>query len=72
MKKNIEKIILKIIDIRSLMALILTITFAVLAIKEVISPAEFLTIFTAVILYFFVDNSGRKDEKSKKEDEEDE
>lgn len=68
MKKNIEKIILKMLDIRSLMAFILTVTFAILAIKEIVSPAEFLTIFTAVILYFFVDTSGN--EKNKKNDSE--
>lgn len=38
------------------MAFILTVTFAVLAILRIVTPSEFMTIFTAVIVYFFVDN----------------
>ena len=52
MKKWIDKII----NIRGIMAFILTVTFAVLAILRIVTPSEFMTIFTAVIVYFFVDN----------------
>lgn len=47
-------------NIRSIIALILTLTFAVLAFMKVITEGEFITIFTAVIVYFFVDNKGGK------------
>ena len=52
MKKWIDKIL----NIRGIMAFILTVTFAVLAILHIVTPSEFMTIFTAVIVYFFVDN----------------
>lgn len=54
MKKFIEKFC----NIRNVMALILTLTFAALAIMRVVSVTEFMTVFTAVIVYFFVDNIG--------------
>lgn len=52
MKKWVDKIL----NIRGIMAFILTVTFAVLAILRIVTPSEFMTIFTAVIVYFFVDN----------------
>lgn len=49
MKKFIEKFC----NIRNVMALILTLTFAALAIMRVVSANEFMTVLTAVIVYFF-------------------
>ena len=61
MKKWIDKIL----NIRGIMAFILTVTFAVLAILRIVTPSEFMTIFTAVIVYFFVDNkNNRKGDKN--------
>jgi hypothetical protein len=54
MKKFIEKFC----NIRNVMALILTLTFAALAIMRVVSATEFMTVLTAVVVYFFVDNIG--------------
>lgn len=60
MKKWIDKIL----NIRGIMAFILTVTFALLAILKVVSPAEFMTVFSAIIVYFFVDNKTKgKDNK---------
>ncbi len=56
MKKWIDKIL----NIRGIMAFILTVTFAVLAILRIVTPSEFMTIFTAVIVYFFVDNKNNR------------
>lgn len=42
------------------MAFILTVTFAILAILRIVTPSEFMTIFTAVIVYFFVDNKNNR------------
>lgn len=56
MKKWIDKIL----NIRGIMAFILTVTFAILAILRIITPSEFMTIFTAVIVYFFVDNKNNR------------
>lgn len=56
-----KKLLDKVLNIRGIMAFILTVTFAVLAILRIVTPSEFMTIFTAVIVYFFVDtkNNGK-------------
>lgn len=60
-----KKLVDKLLNIRGIMAFILTVTFAVLAILCIVTPSEFMTIFTAVIVYFFVDNknNGKGDKK---------
>ncbi len=55
MKKWVDKIL----NIRGIMAFILTVTFAVLALLHIVTPSEFMAIFTAVIVYFFVDNKNK-------------
>ena len=47
------------------MAFILTVTFALLTILKVVTPAEFMTVFSAIIVYFFVDSktNGKGDKK---------
>lgn len=47
-----KKLLDKVLNIRGIMAFILTVTFAVLAILRIVTPSEFMTIFTAVIVYF--------------------
>lgn len=61
-----KKLLDKILNIRGIMAFILTVTFAVLAILRIVTPSEFMTIFTAVIVYFFVDtkNNGKGSKKN--------
>ena len=49
MLKNIAKLI----DVKSLVTLILTVVFAVLAVKGAITPEQFLTVFTTVIAFYF-------------------
>ena len=61
-----KKLLDKVLNIRAIMAFILTVTFAVLAILRIVTPSEFMTIFTAVIVYFFVDtkNNGKGSKKN--------
>lgn len=61
-----KKLLDKVLNIRVIMAFILTVTFAVLAILRIVTPSEFMTIFTAVIVYFFVDtkNNGKGSKKN--------
>ena len=61
-----KKLLDKALNIRGIMAFILTVTFAVLAILRIVTPSEFMTIFTAVIVYFFVDtkNNGKGSKKN--------
>lgn len=61
-----KKLLDKVLNIRGIMAFILTVTFAVLAILRIVTPSEFMTILTAVIVYFFVDtkNNGKGSKKN--------
>ena len=43
----------KLIDVKSIMTLLLTIVFCVLACTGVISGADFLTVFTVVVAFYF-------------------
>lgn len=51
----------KLIDVKSIITIIMTIVFAVLAINGVIMSSEFLSVFTMVIGFYF----GVQHEKSK-------
>lgn len=61
-----KKLLDKVLNIRGIMAFILTVTFAILAILRIVTPSEFMTIFTAVIVYFFVDtkNNNKRSDKN--------
>lgn len=58
--------IAKLINVKSIVTLILTVVFSYLAIKEKISGTEFLTIFTVIIGFYFGTQS-MKDSTDKKE-----
>ena len=50
----------KLIDVKSIMTLLLTIVFCVLALIGVISGQEFLTIFTVIVGFYFGTQSQKK------------
>ena len=50
----------KLIDVKSIMTLVLTIVFCVLALKGTISGTEFLTIFTVIVGFYFGTQSQKK------------
>ncbi len=43
----------KLIDVKSIMTLLLTVVFCILALTRIISGTEFLTIFTTVVAFYF-------------------
>ncbi len=43
----------RLVDVKSIMTLLLTLVFCVLALTGVISGTEFLTIFTTVVAFYF-------------------
>lgn len=59
----------KLLQIKKLIALILTLVFSVLALKGQIGPTEFLTIFSMVIAFYFGQSSTRQAIKETKEQE---
>lgn len=58
--------IAKLINVKSIVTLILTVVFSYLAVNEKISGTEFLTIFTVIIGFYFGTQS-MKDNNDKKE-----
>lgn len=59
MKEKISKLI----DVKSLVTLILTVVFAVLSLTDKLSADQFLTVFTVIIAFYF----GTQYQKNSKE-----
>lgn len=59
MKKLLERFA-KLIDVKSIVTLSLTVVFAILALKSIISGEQFLTIFTVIISFYFGTQTGKK------------
>lgn len=51
--ENVKKRLANLLTVKSLVTLVLTAIFAVLALRETISGSDFLTIFTVVIGFYF-------------------
>ena len=43
----------KLVDVKSIMTLLLTVVFCILAMKEIITGTEYQTIFTVVVGFYF-------------------
>lgn len=56
----------KLINVKSIVTLILTVVFAYLAVEQIITGEQFLTIFTVIISFYFGTQS-MKDNNDKKE-----
>lgn len=62
------KQIAKLIDVKSILTLVLTVVFAVLSIRGTISSSEFLSVFTLIVgFYFGVQHEKRSNTGSKEE-----
>lgn len=59
----------KLIQVKKLIALLLTIVFSILAIRRDVSSSEFLTIFSMVIAFYFGQSSTRQAINETKEQE---
>lgn len=51
----------KLIDVKSIVTLVMTLVFSTLALKNVISGEQFLTIFTVIIGFYFGTQSKKKE-----------
>lgn len=58
----------KLIDVKSIMTLLLTVVFCVLALGGVISGSEFITIFTVVVGFYFGTQAERRSAETAKTD----
>ena len=59
----LDKIIDRLVSIKSIVTLMLTIVFSVLALKGVIAGEQFLTIFTTVIAFYFGTQVEKKEDR---------
>lgn len=60
--------ICKLIDVKSIVTLVLTIVFCILSLRETISSEQFLTIFTTIIAFYFGTQYAKSKEVKKDED----
>ena len=61
------KQIAKLIDVKSILTLVLTVVFAVLSVRGTISSSEFLSVFTLIIGFYFGVQQEKKNSESKGE-----
>lgn len=54
----------KLINVKSIVTLMLTIVFCILAVKQSVSAEQFLTIFTTVIAFYFGTQYQKNDERN--------
>ena len=60
---SVKERFVKLIDVKSIMTVLLTIMFCVLAGMRVISAEQFLTVYTVVVSFFFGVKSGQDSNK---------
>ncbi len=61
---KIKERLIKLVDVKSIVTLIMTIVFAYLSVKGTVSSDQFLTVFTTVIAFYF----GTQYQKNSKEE----
>ena len=61
------KQIAKLIDVKSILTLVLTVVFAILSVRGVILSSEFLSVFTLIIGFYFGVQHEKKNSESKGE-----
>ena len=59
----LEKIVERLISVKSFVTLLLTVIFSILALEGTISGDQFLTIFTVIISFYFGSQSEKRIQK---------
>lgn len=59
--------LVKLLNVKSLVTIILTFVFAYLAINGTITGGEFLTVFTTIIAFYFGTQHQKQEQKEKEE-----
>lgn len=62
------KQIAKLIDVKSILTLVLTVVFAILSVRGVISSSEFLSVFTLIVGFYFGVQHEKKNNTDSKEE----
>lgn len=58
----------KLIDVKSIMTLLLTVVFCILALIDAISAEQFVTIFTVIVGFYFGTQSTKKTTETKSDE----
>ena len=61
--ENIKKRVANLLAVKSIVTIVLTVVFTVLALRGSISGTEFLTIFTTVVAFYFGTQRVREDKE---------
>lgn len=56
----------KLIDVKSIVTLILTVIFSILAVRGDITPEQYLTIFTVIISFYFGTQFNKREKDGEK------
>ena len=56
--------LIKLVDVKSIMTLLLTLVFCILALCGVVTGAEFQTIFTVIVGFYFGTQASKKDRQA--------
>lgn len=64
--KNLIAKIAKLIDVKSLVTICMTVVFCILAVHGEVTPEQFLTVFTVVISFYFGTQSAKKNNDDNK------
>ena len=67
MKQILEKVINRLVTVKSIVTIALTAVFCILAVKGIISGEQFIMIFTTIIAFYFGTQSEKKNATSTKE-----
>ena len=59
---KVEEKLAKLIDVKSIVTIILTLVFAILALTERITGQDFLTVFSVIIAFYFGTQAQKKKE----------
>lgn len=54
----------RLIDVKSIVTIVLTVIFGVLALRGVVTGQEFLTVFTVVIAFYYGTQAGKTEQKA--------
>lgn len=66
-----RKKIAKLIDVKSIVTIVLTVVFSVLALTGRITGQDFLTVFTVIVSFYFGTQAQKLKEQTGKKEEED-
>lgn len=65
--KDLLKKLCNLINVKTIVTLLLTIVFCILALKSIINGEQFLVIFTTVIAFYFGTQHEKKNNENKEE-----